>query len=351
MPLPCHLARSAGVGKSEAKKHRSWYIPIALQVFTCWCAKTAAAPFDRRCYAATDAGKGLMLSESIAESLKKTMRINWSAVETMKSAHPLYINTTLKHDGAIFPERKRSLRNHVRMRARFSLSGTFSSLLNSKVGSPRYQRNTIDRGTLSVLRTKFSRNEHDGDTGVIFYQRIWNKGLSPQSTPCERRCTTVAEVSRQPVPAGRLRAAVIEDLRAEPSAADLTGWNARGGNQPGSESGSDARCSAGSKAIQGKRPHTTRSSFLRAVEASPRLLQSMYVYYPSSLRWRSVLRTQAPRPRYPARILRYATCKIRADSSQSLLEHLFQGLSVYKPLTRNLISEWIRGVSGSHVKI
>lgn len=33
---------------------------------------------------------------------------------------------------------------------------------------------------------------------------------------------------------------MIEDLRAEPSAADLTGWNARGGNQPGSESGSDA---------------------------------------------------------------------------------------------------------------
>lgn len=227
----------------------------------------------------------------------------------MKSARPLYINTTLKHDEAIFRERKRSLWNHVRVRAWFSLSGTFSTQLNSKVGSPRYQRNTIDRDTPSVLCIKFStsRNEQ-GDTGVIFYQRIWNKGLSPQSAPCERWCTTVAEVSRQPVPARLLRAAVIEDLRAKPSAADLTGWNARGGNQPGSESGSNARCSAGSKAIQGKRPRTTRSSCLRAVEASPRLLQSMYVYYPSPHRWHSVLGTQPPPPRNPACTLRYATC-------------------------------------------
>lgn len=91
---------------------------------------------------------------------------------------------------------------------------------------------------------------------------------------------------------------MIEDLRAEPSAADLTGWNARGGNQPGSESGSDALGArlrraaprrAGSVRFEGNprqtTARTTRSSFLRAVEEarlSTTLLQSMYVYYPSS---------------------------------------------------------------------
>lgn len=101
--------------RREKRRNIEADVPLATQVSTCWCTKTAS--FDRRCYATNVAGKGpcsRLFAESQRPEEDGNKKINWRRKKMTKPAHPLYINTTVARRSALCS------RDHVRGRVIFS---------------------------------------------------------------------------------------------------------------------------------------------------------------------------------------------------------------------------------------
>jgi len=208
----------------------------------------------------------------------------------MKSAHPLYINTTSHRRNAGSLESTREKRWFPL--GYFFLFLYFLPCSNS--GNNDSPRNVVDRCIISprtsisnVSRRRWRRYRHSIGAFVI-----------KETARDPFRASAVARLLPMLADHGaargdRWKPTMAENSRTRPNAADSTGWNAW--RKPAGI-GIGIGCSPPVRRQSKANDRTARSSFLRAVEALKTAI--IYVYYPSS--------PFASRPRYPAGTLRYA---------------------------------------------
>lgn len=152
----------------------------------------SSASLDRRCYAATAAGKG-PCSRSIAESLRSERNddgVDRSAGGTMKSETPTvhykHHVTRSRNAGSLETTREKGWFLSDRS---FDFPPSFSFHRFRNSDSPR---NVVDRYVISP-RERLATTPTETPS---FYRRVRNKRRGPRSIPRERRCTTVADLSR-----------------------------------------------------------------------------------------------------------------------------------------------------------
>lgn len=172
--------------------------------------------------------------------------INWRT--TMESAHPLYINTTSHGTLALSePRVRKGFFPWYSLRLFFSFS-PFSAIGFRSSDSPR---NDVGRYVISPCMRVSNVSRRCWRRHSIGAFVIKDTARDPfRASAVARLLPMLADHGA--ARGNREKPTVAEDLRTKPSAADSTGWNAR--RKP-TGIGIGIGRSAGSKAIQGKRPH------------------------------------------------------------------------------------------------